>query len=125
MNLTGRGAVITLEYDDFHLVCVYAPNSQEELKRLEFRLSWEDAFLTYIKELDAYKSVVVCGDLNVAHQPIDLKNPAQNRRNAGFSDEERESFTMAFILRLGRHLPLFVSGEGRRLHLVVVHVSRA
>lgn len=88
-----EGRVITAEFDAFYLVCVYTPNAQEELKRLSYRMSWEDAFLEYIQALDAQKPVVVCGDLNVAHQPIDLKNPAQNRRNAGFSDEERKKMT--------------------------------
>lgn len=89
----GEGRAITLEFPEYHLVCAYAPNSREELKRLSFRLEWEDAFLSYALGLDRTKPVVVCGDLNVAHQPIDLKNPAQNRRSAGFSDEERACFS--------------------------------
>ena len=84
-----EGRVITLEMDGFYLVCVYTPNSQVGLRRLDYRMAWEDDFLAYIKRLDAQKPVIVCGDLNVAHQEIDLKNPQTNRRNAGFTDEER------------------------------------
>ena len=84
-----EGRVITLEMDGFYLVCVYTPNSQDGLRRLDYRMAWEDDFLAYIKQLDAQKPVIVCGDLNVAHQEIDLKNPQTNRRNAGFTDEER------------------------------------
>ena len=91
-----EGRVITLEMSGFYLVTVYTPNSQDGLKRLDYRMKWEDAFLTYIKALDAVKPVVVCGDLNVAHKEIDLKNPKSNRRNAGFTDEEREKFS-AFL----------------------------
>lgn len=91
-----EGRVITLEMPGFYLVTVYTPNSQDGLKRLDYRMNWEDAFLTYIKALDAVKPVVVCGDLNVAHKEIDLKNPKSNRRNAGFTDEEREKFS-AFL----------------------------
>ena len=87
-----EGRVVTLEYEDFYLVTVYVPNSQDELKRLDYRMPWEDAFRCYLKELDAKKPVVVCGDLNVAHREIDLKNPKTNRRNAGFTDEERAKF---------------------------------
>ena len=83
-----EGRVITLEMDDFFLVTVYVPNAQDELKRLDYRMRWEDDFLAYIKSLDAKKPVIVCGDLNVAHQEIDLKNPKTNRRNPGFTDEE-------------------------------------
>ena len=88
-----EGRVITLEMDTFFLVTVYVPNSQDELKRLDYRMRWEDDFLSYIKRLDATKPVIVCGDLNVAHEEIDLKNPKTNRRNAGFTDEEREKFS--------------------------------
>ncbi len=88
-----EGRVITLEYDKFYLVTVYTPNSQRELTRLDYRMTWEDAFLAYIESLEAHKPVVYCGDLNVAHKPIDLKNPKSNRGSAGFSDEERGSFT--------------------------------
>ena len=84
-----EGRVITLEMDGFYLVCVYTPNSQDGLRRLDYRMAWENDFLASIKRLDAQKPVIVCGDLNVAHQEIDLKNPQTNRRNAGFTDEER------------------------------------
>ena len=87
----GRG--ITLEYDNFYLVTCYTPNSQNELKRLPYRMQWEDDFREYLKTLDAKKPVVLCGDLNVAHNEIDLKNPKTNRKNAGFSDEERAKMT--------------------------------
>ena len=90
-----EGRVITLEYEDFYLVTVYTPNSQNELKRLDYRMKWEDDFLAYIKSLDEKKPVIYCGDLNVAHQEIDLKNPKTNRKNAGFTDEEREKMTVA------------------------------
>lgn len=99
-----EGRVITLEMDDFFLVCVYTPNSQDELKRLDYRMKWEDDFRGYLCGLEAreftgadgetfHKGVIVCGDLNVAHQEIDIKNPSSNRRNAGFTDEERGKFT--------------------------------
>lgn len=87
-----EGRVITLELPSFYLVTVYTPNSKRELERLDYRMVWEDAFRAYLTELDAKKPVVVCGDLNVAHQEIDLKNPKTNRRNAGFTDEERGKF---------------------------------
>lgn len=88
-----EGRVITLEYDKFFLVTVYTPNSQEELRRLDYRMTWEDAFQAYLHQLDAKKPVIVCGDMNVAHQEIDLKNPKTNRRSAGFTDEERRKMT--------------------------------
>ena len=88
-----EGRVITLEMPDFYLICVYTPNSQDGLKRLDYRMTWEDDFLAYLKRLDETKPVIVCGDLNVAHQEIDLKNPKTNRKNAGFTDEEREKMT--------------------------------
>lgn len=88
-----EGRVITCEYDTFYLVCVYTPNSKDGLLRLDYRMQWEDAFRAYLQRLKENKSVVVCGDLNVAHQEIDLKNPKTNRRNAGFTDEEREKMT--------------------------------
>ncbi|MHC5253310.1 exodeoxyribonuclease III [Listeria kieliensis] len=88
-----EGRLITLEYADFYLLTVYTPNSQSELKRLPYRMSWEEAFLQYIKSLDNEKPVIFCGDLNVAHEEIDLKNPKTNRKNAGFSDEERAKFS--------------------------------
>ena len=87
-----EGRVITLEYDSFYFVCVYTPNSQNELKRLNYRMEWEDAFKDYLLSLKSKKSVVVCGDLNVAAEEIDLKNPKTNRHNAGFTDEERNKF---------------------------------
>ena len=88
-----EGRVITLEFEEFYLVTVYTPNSQNELKRLDYRMTWEDAFLSYILELDKKKPVIFCGDLNVAHKEIDLKNPKTNRKNAGFTDEERSKMT--------------------------------
>ena len=88
-----EGRIITLEYDNFYLVTCYTPNSQNELKRLPYRMQWEDDFREYLKTLDAKKPVVLCGDLNVAHNEIDLKNPKTNRKNAGFSDEERAKMT--------------------------------
>ena len=87
-----EGRVITLEYPAYYLTTVYVPNSQEELKRLEYRMRWEDDFLSYMKNLEQMKPVIYCGDLNVAHKEIYLKNPKTNRRNAGFTDEEREKF---------------------------------
>lgn len=88
-----EGRVITLEFEDYYLITVYVPNSQDELKRLEYRMRWEDDFLKYLKKLEETKPVIFCGDLNVAHQEIDLKNPKTNRRNAGFTDEERGKMT--------------------------------
>ena len=88
-----EGRVITLEMQDFYLITVYTPNSQDGLRRLDYRMTWEDDFLEYIKRLDEKKPVIVCGDLNVAHEEIDLKNPKSNRKNAGFTDEEREKMT--------------------------------
>lgn len=90
-----EGRAITLEFDDFYFVTVYTPNSQDELKRLDYRMKWEDDFLAYIRRLDEEKPVIYAGDLNVAHREIDLKNPKANRRNAGFSDEERGKMTDA------------------------------
>ena len=88
-----EGRVITLDMDDFYLVTVYTPNSQDQLARLDYRMEWEAAFRDYLKGLDSRKPVIVCGDMNVAHKEIDLKNPKTNRRNAGFTDEERAEFT--------------------------------
>ena len=88
-----EGRLITLEYENFYLITCYTPNAQRELARIDHRLKWDDAFRSYLCELDKEKVVIVCGDLNVAHQEIDLKNPKSNRGSAGFSDEERESFT--------------------------------
>ena len=89
-----EGRVITLEMPDFFLVTVYTPNSQDGLKRLDYRMTWDDEFRGYLQRLDAQKPVIVCGDMNVAHKEIDLKNPKTNRRNAGFTDEERDKFTV-------------------------------
>lgn len=88
-----EGRVVTLEYDNYYVVTCYTPNSQSELKRLDYRMRWEHDFLDYLKKLDEQKPVILCGDLNVAHKDIDLKNPQRNRGNAGFSDEERAQFT--------------------------------
>lgn len=92
-ELDSEGRVITLEYDGFYLVTCYTPNSQDGLKRLDTRMIWDDRFREYLVELDSKKPVIICGDLNVAHQEIDLKNPKTNRKNAGFTDEERAKFT--------------------------------
>ena len=89
-----EGRIITLEMERFYLVVVYTPNSQEELRRLDYRMTWEDAFRDFLLKLNEKKPVIVCGDMNVAHQEIDIKNPKANRRNAGFTDEEREKFTV-------------------------------
>ena len=88
-----EGRVITLEFEDFYFITVYTPNSQSELARLDYRMAWEDAFLAYLKKLEETKPVIFCGDLNVAHKEIDLKNPKTNRKNAGFTDEERAKFS--------------------------------
>lgn len=96
LGITGHdteGRVVTLEYEDFFLVCVYTPNSQDGLRRIDYRMDWEDAFRGYLLGLDAVKPVIVCGDMNVAHNEIDLKNPATNHFNPGFSDQERGKFT--------------------------------
>ncbi|AIY84781.1 exodeoxyribonuclease III [Clostridium baratii str. Sullivan] len=94
-----EGRVITAEFDDYYVVTVYTPNSQDKLARIDYRMVWEDVFRNYLKELEKNKAVIVCGDLNVAHKEIDLKNPKTNRKNAGFSDEEREKFSI--LLDLG------------------------
>ena len=88
-----EGRVITLEYPEYYLITEYVPNSKQELERLDYRMTWEDAFLSYVKELEKKKPVIFCGDLNVAHQEIDLKNPSSNHHNAGFTDEERGKMT--------------------------------
>ena len=88
-----EGRVITLEYEDFYLVCVYTPNAQDGLKRIDYRMAWDDAFRDHVAALDAKKPVIICGDMNVSHEEIDLKNPGPNRGNAGFSDEERGKFS--------------------------------
>lgn len=112
-DLDTEGRLITLEYPEFYLVTCYTPNAQQELARIAHRLSWDEAFRNYLSELDQHKPVIACGDLNVAHKEIDLKNPGANRGNAGFSDEERESF--AKLLSCGftdtyRHLYPDVTG---------------
>lgn len=97
-ELDNEGRMITLEYPDFYCVTCYTPNAQRELARIEHRMRWDEAFRSFIQTLDAKKPVILCGDLNVAHHEIDLKNPASNRGNAGFSDQERESFTKTLSL---------------------------
>ncbi|MCR5312329.1 MAG: exodeoxyribonuclease III [Bacteroidaceae bacterium] len=89
-----EGRVITLEFEDHYLITVYTPNSQDELRRLDYRMTWEEAFRDYLLRLDKIKPIIVCGDMNVAHKEIDIKNPKTNRRNAGFTDEEREKMTI-------------------------------
>ena len=88
-----EGRAVTLEYEDFYLVCVYTPNAQDGLKRIDYRMSWEDDFRAYLMELDKKKPVIMCGDLNVAHEEIDIKNPKTNRKNAGFTDQERQKMS--------------------------------
>ncbi len=90
-----EGRVITLEFDDYYVITCYTPNSKSELARLDYRMTWEDDFLNYVKKLDEKKPVIYCGDLNVAHKEIDLKNPSSNRKNPGFTDEEREKMSIA------------------------------
>ena len=97
-ELDTEGRLITLEYENFYLVTCYTPNAQRELARIDHRMTWDDAFRAHLAALDAKKPVIVCGDLNVAHQEIDLKNPKSNRGNAGFSDQERDSFTRTLAL---------------------------
>ena len=110
-----EGRVITAEYPEFYLVCCYTPNSQDGLRRLDYRMRWEDDFRAYLRELDAVKPVVLCGDLNVAHEEIDLKNPKTNRKNPGFTDEEREKMTA--LLAAG------FADSFRRLHPDTVQYS--
>ncbi len=113
-ELDNEGRLITLEYADFFLVTCYTPNAQRELARLDHRMTWDEAFRSYLSRLDAQKPVIICGDLNVAHQEIDLKNPKTNRGNAGFSDEERESFQKTLDLGFTdtfRHLYPDVTGR--------------
>ena len=97
-ELDTEGRLITLEYENFYLITCYTPNAQRELARIDHRMTWDEAFRAYLKKLDEAKPVIVCGDLNVAHQEIDLKNPKSNRNNAGFSDQERNSFTETLAL---------------------------
>ena len=103
-----EGRVITLEYEEFYLVTVYTPNSQTELKRLDYRMQWEDDFKTYLKKLEENKPVIICGDLNVAHEEIDLKNPKTNRMNAGFTDKERNKMSVKLHIRKFISLGLYL-----------------
>lgn len=119
-----EGRVITLEFPDFYMVTCYTPNSQNELARLSYRMEWEDAFLSYLKGLDRNKPLILCGDLNVAHEEIDLKNPKTNRKNAGFTDEERTKMTALLSAGLHRYVPPFLSGYRGHLLLVVLPLSR-
>ena len=112
--------MITLEYEDFYFITVYTPNSQSELARLSYRMEWEDAFLAYLKKLEEKKPVVFCGDLNVAHREIDLKNPKTNRKNAGFTDEERGKFTQLLEAGFIDTFRYFYPDAGRDLFLVVL-----
>lgn len=121
-ELDTEGRLITLEYENFFLVTCYTPNAQPELARIHHRLRWEDAFRTYLVGLDKEKPVLICGDLNVAHNEIDLKNPASNRGNAGFSDQEREALRATDFRRLYRFLPAFVPGTDRGVQLVELPV---
>ena len=116
--------MITLEMDNFFLVTVYTPNSQDGLRRLDYRMEWDDAFRDYLKKLDAEKPVVVCGDMNVAHQEIDLKNPKTNHRNAGFTDEEREKFSCLLRDGFTDTFRFFYPEPNRYLFVVVVCASR-
>ena len=111
-----EGRTITLEYEDFYLVCVYTPNAQDGLRRLDYRMRWEDDFRDYLCALDAKKPVIVCGDMNVAHEEIDLKNPKQNVGNPGFSDEERAKFTelLARERNVGWRIDYFVISDRLR-----------
>lgn len=102
--------MITLEFKEFYFVTVYTPNSQSELRRLEYRMEWERDFLVYLLKLQESKPVICCGDLNVAHEEIDLKNPKTNRKNAGFTDEERACFTKVLESGFYRYIPLLLSG---------------
>ncbi len=113
-ELDNEGRLITLEYPDFYVVTCYTPNAQRELARIDHRMTWDEAFRSYLSRLDAQKPVILCGDLNVAHQEIDLKNPKANRGNAGFSDQERESFSKTLALGFTdtfRHLYPDVTGR--------------
>lgn len=119
-----EGRVITADYGEFYLVTVYTPNAQDGLKRLDYRMRWEDAFRDYLCRLDKDKPVIVCGDMNVAHEEIDLKNPKTNRKNAGFSDEERGKMTRAARRRLHGYLPSFLPGAGGCVLVVELPLSR-
>ena len=117
-----EGRVIAAEYEDYYVVTCYTPNSQNELARLPYRMEWEDAFRSYLKKLEEKKPVIFCGDLNVAHREIDLKNPRTNRKNAGFTDEERGKFSEPFRRGIYRHLPSFLPGHRRGIFLVVLPI---
>lgn len=113
-----EGRVITAEYPDFYLVCCYTPNSKDQLARLDYRMAWEDDIRDYLLDLDAKKPVVYCGDLNVAHQEIDIKNPGPNRRNPGFTDEEREKMTKLLSSGFVDTFRYLLPGQDRGLLLV-------
>ena len=114
-----EGRVITLEYENFYMVTVYTPNSQNELARLDYRMKWEDDFRAYLKKLEENKPVIVCGDMNVAHNEIDLKNPKTNRKNAGFTDEEREKMTVLLMMASSTHSDIFI-----RIRKISIHGGR-
>ena len=119
-----EGRLITLEYESFYLVCCYTPNSQDGLKRLDYRMEWEDDLRDYLMSLDRHKPVVYCGDLNVAHREIDLKNPKTNRNNAGLHRPGAGKDDLPALLRLYRQLPLSLPGHGGDLLLVVLPLQR-
>ena len=119
-----EGRLITLEFEDFYFVCCYTPNAQNELKRIDYRMAWEDALLAHLKALDEKKPVVYCGDLNVAHEEIDLKNPKTNRGNAGFYRSGARLHDPSAPERLYRHLPCAPPGARRRLFLVELPLPR-
>ena len=119
-----EGRVITAEYPEFYLVCCYTPNSKDQLARLDYRMAWEDDIREYLLELDAKKPVVYCGDLNVAHTEKDIKNPGPNRRNPGFTDEEREKMTKLLDSGFVDNLPLPLSRQDRGLFLVELPLQR-
>lgn len=123
-ELDTEGRLITLEYPGFFLVTCYTPNAQRGLARIDHRLKWDEAFRAYLSELDREKPVIACGDLNVAHQEIDLKNPASNRGNAGFSDEERESFGRLLDAGFTDSFRRLHPGRHRRVHMVELYVQR-
>ena len=120
-----EGRVITCEFEDFYLVCCYTPNSQNELRRLDYRMRWEDDFRAYLKKLDEKKPVVLCGDLNVAHEEIDLKNPKTNHFNAGFTDQERGKFSELLGAGFIDTFRYFYPDTDRRVQLVELHRRRA
>ena len=109
-----EGRVLTLEFESFYLVNVYVPNSQNELARLDYRMKWEDDFRTYLKKLEETKPVIVTGDMNVAHKEIDLKNPKTNRKNAGFTDEERQKFTELLDAGFSETLLKLIDRSGKK-----------